>query len=238
MKIIKKLLLCCLSLIISISLVNAQENNNITAQEIVTKSIDAMGGEKYLKSIKTLYTDMSTEMEGRKVNWIVREMIPNKGSFEIKYEGRIVYKNFYDGKNGYEFVRGEKVKADPAKFKDKPYKENIFNELDYLNSDSWKLELIGDGNVDSRSCYKIKASLINGLVKILYFDKETFLTLRSDKIKNAEKDSFTTTIFSDFKKFDDLIHYSKIKVGDSIDFQTITVDEIIINKNILNKDFK
>lgn len=61
----------------------AQSQSDKVAVEIINKSIDAMGGKKLIESIKTLYTDSKTEMQGRKVNWVVREMLPNKGSFQI-----------------------------------------------------------------------------------------------------------------------------------------------------------
>lgn len=82
--------------IIGLNFANAQKLSDNAAIEIVNKSIDAMGGQKLLKSIKTLYTDSETEMQGRKVNWIVKEMLPNKGSFQIIYQGRTVYQNWFN----------------------------------------------------------------------------------------------------------------------------------------------
>src|SRR4051794_29968012 len=93
-------------------LVNAQDKQTLNAIQIVKKSIDAMGGETYLRSVKTLHSDMRTEMEGRQVNWIVKEMIPNKGSFTVVYQGRTVFQTWFDGKDGYETIRGVVEKAD------------------------------------------------------------------------------------------------------------------------------
>ncbi|MBL0200740.1 MAG: hypothetical protein IPP81_11525 [Chitinophagaceae bacterium] len=81
---------------------------NITALEIVNRSIDAMGGIEYLRSIKTLYSDTKTTMEGRLVHWIIKEMLPNKGSFQIVYNDRVVYSDWFDGKKGYSITNGKK----------------------------------------------------------------------------------------------------------------------------------
>lgn len=60
-----------------------QQNETITAEKIINKAVAAMGGKEYLQTIKTLYTDISTEMDGRPVHWITKEMLPNKGAFRL-----------------------------------------------------------------------------------------------------------------------------------------------------------
>lgn len=102
--------------------------------EIINNAIKALGGKDYLLSIKTLYTDISTKMEGRQVDWITQEMLPNKGAFQIVYNNRIVDQDWFDGENGFEVVNGEKTKASGSEFKDKKFKRNIFDELDYLDT--------------------------------------------------------------------------------------------------------
>jgi hypothetical protein len=206
------------------------------ANDVVENAISALGGKEYLLSIKTLYTDISTEMEGRQVNWVTKEMLPNKGSFQIVYDGRIVFRNWYDGNTGYEIVNGEKSKADPEEFKDKKYKKNIFNELDYLDTSLWKLELVEEEKVNDEDCYKVKASLVNGEVRNLYFSKRTFYMLREDKV-NAEKGSFTSTSFSDYKKFGGLTYYSVMKFGNGEKIQIGKIVNILLNEKIDESDF-
>jgi hypothetical protein len=206
------------------------------ANDVVENAISALGGKEYLLSIKTLYTDISTEMEGRQVNWVTKEMLPNKGSFQIVYDGRIVFRNWYDGNTGYEIVNGEKAKANPEEFKDKKYKKNIFNELDYLDTSLWKLELVEEEKVNDEDCYKVKASLVNGEVRNLYFSKRTFYMLREDKV-NAEKGSFTSTSFSDYKKFGGLTYYSVMKFGNGEKIQIGKIVNILLNEKIDESDF-
>lgn len=218
---------------------NAQSiNDSMSAFKIINYSIEAMGGFEYLKSIKTLYTDTKTEMEGRQVHWIVKEMLPNKGSFQIMYNNRTVYQSWFNGKKGYKIVNGEKKRADKMEFKDKHYKKNIFNELDYLDSTLWKLEYLGLGMSNNDSCYKIKATLVSGLVMALYFDKNNFHMVRSDKIENPEKNRFTTCLYSNYKKFDKLIYYTEMKFGEEGKYQQGTVVNLLINQSVDEVDFK
>ncbi len=210
---------------------------NITALEIVNRSIDAMGGIEYLRSIKTLYSDTKTTMEGRLVHWIIKEMLPNKGSFQIVYNDRVVYSDWFDGKKGYSITNGKKKKTDKDYFKDKLYKKNIINELDYIDSTLWKLEYLGVVTLGIDSCYKIKGTLVNGLVEVMYFDKSSFHMVRNDKISNAEKDRYTTYLFSNFKKFDKLVFYTEMKMGENGSYQLGTIEKLLINQEVEESDF-
>jgi len=208
------------------------------ANDVIENAITAMGGKEYLLSIKTLYSDISAEMEGRQVHWITKEMLPNKGAFQISYQDRIVFENWYDGTTGYEIVNGEKRKADPEEFKDKKYKKNIFNEFDFLDTSLWKLELVGEEKVNDENCYKIKASLINGEVRNLYYSTSSFFMLRQDKVSNAEKDSFSSTFFSEYKKFGGLTYYTVMKFGDGEKAQIGKIVNLLVNENISERDFE
>lgn len=211
--------------------------NELTANEIIENSITAQGGREYLQSIKTLYTEIKTEMQDRPVTWVTKEMLPNKGAFQIVYEKRIVFENWYDGTTGYEMVNGEKRKADPDEFKDKAYRFNIFNELDYLNPDLYQLELLAEEAVNNEACYKIKALLKNGAVRKLYFSKKTFFLMREDKSEQPEKDTFTTVYFLNYKKYGNLIFYSELKFGKDDKWQTGKITKLLVNEKITDSDF-
>ncbi|MET4082928.1 hypothetical protein ABIB40_002892 [Pedobacter sp. UYP30] len=209
-----------------------------TANDVLEHAITAQGGKDYLLSIKTLYTDMSTEMEGRQVHWITKEMLPNKGAFQIIYKDRIVFQNWYDGKTGYEMVDGKKTKADPKEFKSKKYRKNIFNNLDFIDPSLWTIELIGAEKVNDDDCYKIKASLVTGEIRNLYYSKSSFFMLREDKTSNADKNSFSSTFFSDFKKFGGLTFYTVIKFGDDEKAQVGKIASLIVNDKVTVADFQ
>ena len=165
-------------------------------------------------------------------------MLPNKGAFQIVYNGRIVFQDWYDGNTGYEIVNGKKRKADPEEFKDKKYKKNIFNEFDFMDSSLWKLELIGEETVNDENCYKVKASLINGEVRNLYYSKSSFFMLRNDKLSNAEKDSYSSCFLSDYQKFGGLTYYTVMKFEDGDKVQVGKVVNLLVNENISEKDFE
>lgn len=233
-----KTLSLTLFLMVVLNTVSGQTLREVkTVNDVLENAVIALGGKDYLLSIKTLYTDISTEMDGRQVHWITKEMLPNLGSFQIVYNDRIVFQNWYDGKTGYEIANGEKKKADPEEFKAKNYKKNIFNELDFIDASLWTLELIGEEKISNENCYKIKATLINGEVRNLYYSKSSFYMLREDKVSNSEKDSFSSTYFSNYKKFGGHTYYTTMKFGSGDKPQIGKVVTLLVNEKISEKDF-
>jgi hypothetical protein len=211
---------------------------SIDAYQVINKSIEAMGGKEYLQSVRTLYSEVKTEMGGRQVHWIVKEMKPNKGSFQITYNNKVVYHNWFDGQKGFEIVGGQKRQVDDEEFKDKAYKKNIFNELDYMDSSLWTLEQAGEAAVNGAPCYKIRATLVDGSVRILYYSKASFLLLKEENILNREKDSFRTVLYSGYRKFGKLIFYTEMKLGSDGNYNNAKVEKLLINEGVEEKDFK
>ncbi|MBF4467687.1 hypothetical protein [Flavobacterium sp. LC2016-12] len=224
-----------LLLFFSIS-INAQKQDE-KAVAIINKELDAMGGKDFIKSINTLYTNSVTQMEGRTANWVVKEMKPNIGSFEIVYGNRVVFKSWYDGKTGYNLSGGEKTLADQENFKDKLFKKNIFNELDYLDPSLYKLEYLGTEDFESSTCHKIKATCINKKVEFLYFDDKTSFLIKSETV-NGEKESFSTVVYGDFKKFGKLTYFTTMRFGADKDSQTAKIEELFYNEKVSENDFK
>lgn len=226
------------ALFLSTAALTAQATQKSKSVEIIEKSIQAQGGKQVLENVKTLYTKSETVMDGRNVFWITREMAPNKGSFEIEYQGRIVYKSFYDGKTGYDVVNGQKKVADQEQFKDKNYRRHIINSLDYIDPTLYTLEYIGEEKANNKNCDKIKATLINGKVTYLYYDKTSNFLVKSEVVKNPEKDSFSVVLNDDYKKFGDLFYETKDTFISEDGDQVVKLVDLYYNKKISEKDFK
>jgi hypothetical protein len=110
--------------------------------------------------------------------------------------------------------------------------------LDYLDATLWKIELAGEQKVGNEDCYVIKASLPNGRVSKLYYSKANYYLLREDKVSDLEKDSFSTTLFSDYKKFGNLTMYTTMKFGVGDQFQEGKIINLLVNEQVAEKDFE
>lgn len=226
------------TLLITTGFLFSQNNTTDQAVQMIEKSIKAQGGKDFLKNIKTLYSNSETVMDGRNVKWVTKEMAPNKGSFEIVYQGRVVYQSFYDGKTGYDVVNGQKTIADQDEFKDKVYRKHIMNSLNYIDPTHYQLEYIGEEKTGNKDCHKIKATLVNGKVTYLYYDKVSGFLVKSEVVKDPEKNSYSTVLYDDFKKFGDLIYETKQTFVSEDGNQESKIIELYYNKKISEKDFK
>ncbi|RZJ33629.1 MAG: hypothetical protein EOO51_13180 [Flavobacterium sp.] len=224
----------CLLLLLSTT-ANAQDAK---ATKIIEEAIKAMGGKELLMSISTLYTKSSTTMEGHNVQWITKEMTPNKGSFIIEFEGRTIYKSFYDGQKGYELVDGKKQLADQSQFDDKQYRTSIFNEIDYLNPTFYKLEFVKEEMLDGKKCNKLQATLKNGKVTLLYYDTKSKFLVKSETVKNGGSETFSVTLFENYKKFGDLFYFSRMVFPSNEGKQVAEIEELYYNKGITQQDFE
>ena len=227
-----------LTLLISATTLFAQNLETNKSLQIIEKSIEVQGGKKLLENIKTLYTNSETIMDGRNVNWVTKEMAPNKGSFEIVYQDRVVFKSFYDGKIGYDVINGQKKLADQKEFKDKNLRHHIMNSLDYIDPTLYTLEYIGEEKANGKDCDKIKATLSNGKITYLYYDKSSNLLTKSEVVKDPEKNSFSTVLYDDYKKFGDLLYETKQTFVSEAGNQIAKVIDLYYNKKINEKDFK
>lgn len=234
MKLITTILtVCCV--VTTNNLVFSQNTNETKGKEIIEKAIKATGGKELLNSIKTLYSKSSTVTDGRNVNYITKEMAPNMGSFEVEYEGRIVYRSWFDGKTGYETVKGQKQIADQEEFKDKLDRKYIMNELAYLDPTIYNVEFIETD--DNQKLHKVKATAKDGSVTNLYYDTESFL-LKKEIKENPSKGSFSTILCNEYKKFGDLVYCSKTTLQSEDGDKVMTLVDLYYNKNIKKSDFK
>ncbi|MDF2552369.1 MAG: hypothetical protein K0R77_1644 [Chryseobacterium sp.] len=234
MKLLTTIITAC-SVFTTNHFVFSQSTNEAKAKEIIVKAVDAMGGKDLLSSIKTLYSKSSTVMDGRNVNYITKEMTPNMGSFEIEYQGRIVYRSWFDGKTGYETVNGEKKIADQEEFKDKLDRKYIMNELAYLDPSLYKVEFVETDK--ENKLHKIKATAKDGNITNLYYNAESYL-LNKEIHENPTKGSFSTTLCTEYKKFGDLTYCSKNTFRSENGDQVATIVDLYYNKDIKKSDFK
>lgn len=232
-------ILCCFILLIAAVQQSSAQTyiENVTPQIVVEKAIEAMGGKSYLQSISTLYTKSLTKINGKECFYVVKEMKPNIGSFEIIRNDTVIYKNSFDGKKAHAYINNKRVSAGKNTYADIQYKRNIFDELDYLDPNLWKIELVGHEDVGNEDCYQIKATLANGSVKLVYYSTKTFYLIKQENLTNIEG-RYQKTINSEFKKEGKLVYPSVMKFTNQDNVQILTTVNVKINEDVNANDFK
>jgi hypothetical protein len=213
-------------------------SDTLSALAVMDRAIMARGGREVLQSVHTISTVTKTTTDGIGIQWIVKEMLPNKGSFQIAQNNRFIYQSWYDGAAGFQILKGVKKKQFPEENKDRPYKKNIFNELDYINPSLWKLEIIGEENVLNDLCYKIRATLINGSVRLLYYNKKSYLLIKEERLLPPRDYVFSNFIYLTYQKKGELVYPHKFKYGEAGKLRDAEITEVLLNSGVEEKDFK
>ena len=231
---------CLLLVVYLFSLNNSiaqSTDDTMTAQKVLENAIQSLGGREYLQSINTLYTDAIGEMDGREVHFIIKEKLPNKGAFQIVYQGNIVYEEWYNGKEGQNRTNNKIHKANRDEFKNKKYKKNIFDELDYLDSSLWKIELLSSEQVNNKDCYKIQATLVNGYVRQLDYSKDSFHLIKTVSINKEEKYRSDSSFCLQYKTLGQLTYCSEEDEVHNGEIQKLKTVAKIINAKVSDEDF-
>ena len=172
---LKKLLFLFLAMV-AIACVNAQ-----TADEIVTKMYENMGGIKKWKSMKSRKVVAKIGMGRMELQGAIFEKYPNNQRIEIDFQGMQMVQAF-DGETAW-MINPAKGGLEPEKLPNastEPLISQKFESdfIDYAEK-GHMVELLGQTEIDTSTCFELKLTLKEGEVQYHYVDTETYLVAMS-----------------------------------------------------------
>lgn len=204
-------------------------DGDITAESIVNKYFEAIGGLAKVKSVKTLKTISTANMQGQQFKVISISATPNKVANTIESGGQVMQKQVFDGITGFMQEQGEtvdlsseevkKMKGETAPFVDFVYKKATVKGIEKVNgNDAYVIELDGEK---------------------VFYDVASGLKVKSEMKQEDQQGEYSViTFYKDYKsvKGVKLPHVMNQDVGgNKIKF---TVTETLINKGVTDADFK
>jgi len=218
-----------------------------TADEIIKKNIDAKGGLKKFKSIKTIKLTGNFSMPPMDI-WeapiTVIAKRPNLVRMDIEVMGITIVRAF-DGETAWETMptqmgileTGEMSESDAGEMK----RESDFDGhlIDYKKK-GHKVELIGKENMEGTEVYNLKVTLKDGYVVNYYFDTKNFLELKSiAKTIFQGQEMEGETFYSDYKEVAGILfaHSVEMKLDGQISQQVI-FESIELNVDVEDDFFK
>lgn len=203
----------------------------VTAQSVVKKHIDAIGGEKALKAVKTVLLTAKGTIQGQSLDMVSK--VSNKGmsSTEVSMMGMSMMKQVIGDKVGYQSQQGQKKNIEGAELIKEKKDAVPFIELVLLADKS--IALTGIEAVNGQDAYVIQ----DGTTRY-FFDVKTGLKVASESEagEGAQKRKVMTS-YADYVdvKGVKLPYKMTMDVGMPLEFIT---QEVKINEGVTDKDFE
>lgn len=201
----------------------------VTAKTVLDGYIKAVGGDKAVKAVKTIYTKSTASVQGTTLELTSKVSADHKQFVEMKVMGMSMMKQVVNDKAAYVSQQGQKQDITGDKLKEMQESAVPFEELAMLANKDVKLTAIE--SVNGADAYVIK----NGTDSYLY-DVKTGLKVA--EIQGDEKgEQKQTTYYSDYKAVKGVKIPFKVlmNVGFELD---LTVVEAKVNEGVTPADFQ
>jgi photosystem II stability/assembly factor-like uncharacterized protein len=215
-----------------------------TAEEIVAKYVETIGGMERVRAIQTLRrSGKFTGGGGFEAQYIEENRRPNLVRQDFHFQGMI-------GSNAYDGAKGWKIepwggKKDPEPLSEEELKTIIEDSdfdgalVDYA-AKGIKVEYAGTEPVEGTDAYKLKVTLKNGDVRYYYMDTDYYVPIKMETkrmVRGAEREY--ETILGDYKEVNGvyLPHSVASGVKGSPNKGVVTFEKIEANVPLANARF-
>ena len=189
-----------------------------TADEVIAKYIEAIGGREKLDSVKSMrMTGKSLAGGGMEVPVTIEFKRPNKMRVEFTVQGMTGVQAF-DGKTGW-FIMPFMGKTDPEKMPPDMV-EMIDDQADFsgplvdYRKKGHKVELVGKDDVEGSETYKLYVTKKSGSTEYHFLDTEHFVLIQTKGKRKFQGTEIEFTIkYGDYKEVDGLLLAHSIQQG-------------------------
>lgn len=200
----------------------------VSAEEVIAKYIDAVGGEEAINKIKTLVTKSSFSTQGMEIEIVIHQKESLKLLVETKMAGNTMAKQIFDGERGYvaspmgsqEIVGNDLIGLKASAV--------IFPELNYEKL-GYTLKMRDIESVDGKDAYKIAITNPAGITSIHFFDVES--GLRVKEINDSEQGSSIVT-YKNYISIEEIKFPFEFEQSMGMQMLEMKVSEILINSEI------
>lgn len=203
----------------------------VTAKTVLTSYINAIGGEKALKAVKTIQIKASGTVQGQNIGYEKKASSANKIVESLSFAGQIMKKAF-NGKTGYQAQGAQKMPLPAEELAEMKYDANPFPELAMLNNTA--LTVTGIENFNGSDAYVIK----DGETSLLFDVKTGLKVAESSEVETAPGTKTTAvTPYSDYREVKGIKIPYKTTINIGIEIE-LTVSDVKINEGVTDADFQ
>jgi len=207
----------------------------ITAEQVIDKYIQAIGGKDKLASIKDETLIMEATVQGMTLEMASMKKDPNKVKVVVTAMGNEMQSQVFDGSKGKVSAQGQSMAMGEKDAKKAANEALIFPELHYAKT-GHKLSYKGTETLNGIEAHKLVIEDADGNKETTYFDAKTGFMLKN--IETTEQGNQTTE-FSDYQEQNGIFVPRKVVVAGVLPFPLeFKVKSIEWNKGIDDAKFK
>lgn len=216
-------------------------DKNMTADVIVAKYVEAIGGDKW-DDVKSYDVDMAMSTMGMT---LAGKQIKSEGKFllEITMMGQTAQKIVYDGEKALMFnpQAGEQIIEEGDELESMKEQAMMVPEAAYGKL-GYTLELKGTDKVDGKDAYKVLVAMPDGKKKTEYYDMKSGLKLKEIQSEESPAGAVTTTtVYKDYKEVNGLKMAHTMETTQSMGAQsqniTMTIKSVKVNEELAEDTF-
>jgi len=223
----------------------SQENKTDSkAAQILSKMIEAQGGEKRIQEIKdmTIMGIVELTQMGMEGSLTLYQKEPDKLRTDIEIMGMVITQA-YDGKTAWMFnpQTGENEELPEQRATD--FKRDALGNDSLLNPEKYGIYYTYEDTetIDGKEHYILKQHFADGFEATLYINGETYLTTKSKAmtIDQTGVEVLVETLHSDYKEVEGtMVAHSLISYRDGEEFMVSTISEVKYNTGLKDSLFK
>ena len=234
----RRFLLASVSLLVLCFAASAQ-----TADEIIAKYVEKIGGMQKLQAIKTMRaTGKFTGGGGFEAVMVDESKRPNIARNEFSFQGMTGVSAF-DGKAGWKIEpwQGKKDAESLGEDELKAYLDGDFDEsLINYKQKNIRVEYLGKDEFEGSDVFKLRATLPSGTVKLYYLDTDYYVPIKIETkrvVRGADVE--TGTLLGDYKEVDGVYFPHSFESGlkGSSNKTKVTYEKIEANVPLADKLF-
>ena len=212
---------------------NAALPEGVTAQSIIEKYIEAIGGKDKLESVKSIALNAEGEIQGTKLALTTKQTTENQYLMEMSVMGNVMSKQVLNGDTGYMTARGQKMDLPAEQLETIKATSVPFPELTLVNDENISLERAE--KVNGNDAYVVKLSD----EKNAFYDATSGLKVKEETTLTANGQTMTqSSEMGNYQEVDGIMF--PFMVSQSMGPQKIefTVTDIKVNEGVSSEDFQ
>jgi zinc protease len=211
-----------------------EQENETTAEEVIERYLDAIGGEEALRNIKTAKVEMVSEVQGMVLNmFFVHDDENKRMSQRVMVMGNEASNvTVKDGKAKV-VAMGQEQELTDEQFEEARMNMHIFPELHFKDS-GFELSYEGTETVNDEEAHKIIVTNKNGVKQTNFYSVESGLKVRN------ENPSAGDTSYLAYDEFDGVKYPTELSVKSPMlpEAMLTTVESVEFNVELSDDDFE